>query len=137
LPEVDEVFSLSTATPEGSFAHGQAAFRGGLHAAFYAHRGIQMDAGGRAALEGHLGADLGKQVTASLGAGADAAVEIGFEAAIPFDLFREAGLVSRFQLEAEAAGYFQAQLALKLDELRDSMFERTLKGVKTRIRGCA
>ena len=111
------VFSLHD---RGSWAHGHLVAGIGFKATASLHRGIDLSAELDAAVEGRLSTELAKAVRATFGLGGDLQAGLALQAACPLDLFSgQAGIVARLQVEAEAAAWVEAQVALELIELRD------------------
>jgi hypothetical protein len=116
------LFNLKAASPSTGIAHGKAMIRGDVAAAAVVRRGIDLSAG--IELEGRLGGELGEIVVASLEGKAQAGAGISLAAAMPLDLFKEAGLIARFRAQAAASASVAATLGLELEVFRKLVRDR-------------
>lgn len=117
-----ELFGLSATGPLVGKLHGGALARAGAHAGATFRRGINLSAGFE--IEAEVDASIRDGVAASLQAGVGARVGVALQAAMPLDLFTEAGLVVRLQAQAEAAAYVSASLGLEFDVFKGLVRDR-------------
>ncbi|MEO5997116.1 MAG: hypothetical protein ABIN89_10260 [Chitinophagaceae bacterium] len=82
-------------------------------------RGINLSAGFdfAASAQGVLGKGLSAKVTA----GVNARAGVALQAAFPLDLFKEAGIIARFQAQAAAAAYVGATVGLEFNVFREQI----------------
>ncbi len=104
------IFSFHDQTPFGAWGHGRAFATGAYRLSANFHRGVDLDAS--VDVEAGVGGDaqLADGVRASLNGGGKADAGLSLRAAFPVDLFGEAGLVARFDAQAEAAVWVRAEL---------------------------
>ncbi len=96
-----------------NWAHGQAFASAAGRAVASLHRGI--DFGASIDLEAQLSGVVRDGVMATFAAGGDIKAGLTLQAALPLDLFKEAGLVARLQAQAEAAAFIKAEVGLDAD----------------------
>src|SRR6185503_1942354 len=95
-----ELFSIVASTPAEGRLHGAAAAYGRASGSASLARGIDLAAG--AEFGAHADASIRDLITAAVGGGASIKAGVALQASFPLDLFRDAGLVARFQAQAEA-----------------------------------
>jgi hypothetical protein len=120
-----ELFRLSSSTPRGALAHGEAFLYGGAQAGASLHRGIDLSAG--VSFEGRVDGDAGGMVAATFTGRAKLSAGLALQAGIPIDLFdpaAQAGLVGCFRAQAEASASVAANLRLELEAFRGLMRDR-------------
>ncbi|HEX7168635.1 MAG TPA: lamin tail domain-containing protein [Acidimicrobiales bacterium] len=115
MPQRVDLFSLAATTPDGGIARTNAAARASATASVELRRGLDLRLGFdfEASAQGAIGGELSGKLSAGVSARAGLAVQ----AMVPIDLFDEAGLVVRFQAQAEAAAYASLAISLELGEL--------------------
>ena len=116
------LFALQTESSRDSWFHGKAFAGGGYKAVASLHRGVSLSVEGALDVGLSGNAEIRDAADASLAAGADVKAGLGLEAAFPLDLFSEAGIVARFQAQAEAAAWVRAQIGLEF-----ALFRRLLQ----------
>jgi Lamin Tail Domain len=116
MAPANELFALSASTPEGALVRGRGMVGGGAGAQAYFRRGFRL--GAQAALDAAADVAIGEELSASLRAGLSARSGLALEAALPLDLFDEAGMVARLQAQAEVSGTAALTLSIGLDELK-------------------
>src|SRR3712207_440995 len=97
----DNLFSLSREGRRGEWAHGKALAYGSYRAVADIRRGLNLSAS--VDLEARLSGEARKVAVAAFSVGGRLAAGLSLQAAFPIDLFREAGIVARFQAQLEAA----------------------------------
>jgi hypothetical protein len=116
LAAMPELFNLSATTPSDGMAHGSAAAHGEVYASAVTRRGIDLRLGFD--FSANASGALGNELSAKVAAGVNARAGVALQAAIPLDLFKEAGIVARFQAQAAAAAFVSASVGLELDVFR-------------------
>ena len=114
-----ELFSLSGATPLGAWGQGSGLLDGRGEAAASFRRGIKL--GAEIDIQGRLEGKVGDTLAATLKAGLDVRVGALIQAQLPLDLFTEAGLIARAELDAAASAYAALALSLRPSELERLM----------------
>jgi hypothetical protein len=118
------LFSLSTQR-RGEWAHGKALAHGSYRAVASLHRGINLSAS--VDMEAQLSGEARKVAVAAFSVGGRLSAGLSLQAAFPIDLFREAGMVARFQAQLEAAAWVAAEIGLDLQALLGLIGKRASK----------
>lgn len=114
MPEVQyEVFGVQTHGSRG-MAHGRAALEAvaGVGAVASFGRMIELGAHAEFGITGDARGGIDAGLAAEIEAGGEVAVSAALRAGLPIDLFTDAGIVARAALEARAAAWVRADLAL-------------------------
>jgi hypothetical protein len=115
-----ELFSLSAATEEEAWLHGQATARAWFTGVAEAQDGLDVVGEFDAKVSGQLSAEVARSL-ASVQAEGSAAAHAGLrlQVGIPLDLVRGAGLVARLRAEASANAQITVTAKLSAGELAD------------------
>jgi hypothetical protein len=113
-----EIFVLPLSQPLGAWGHATALVEAQAQASWELRRGFRLGAEAEAKFMAGVEAQVGAALAASLKAGVGARAAAVLQAQLPLDLFDEAGLFARAELNLQAAAFASVQLSMTIAELR-------------------